>query len=125
MSKPIKAKPRFYAVMLQPMMELAREHGYNLLINGSLSRDLDIVIVPWSENPSSHIELIYSFCDLFGVPKYTENIEASYLYSKLAGGRDSYVINLFRGALVGSEFIDHEYYVDITFTPFVPTKLSL
>ncbi len=31
--KPIKAKPQFYACCLQPLQQIAKEMGYNLIVN--------------------------------------------------------------------------------------------
>ena len=45
MEKPIKVKPMFYSVILEPLKILALEFGYNLVVNGSLNRDLDLILI--------------------------------------------------------------------------------
>jgi hypothetical protein len=75
---------------------------------------MDLVAVAWIDDPKPHLELIHGFCDYLGVPKF--NDVQHYMYSVLAGGRDSYVINLNRGGNFNS-YLDAQYYLDISFTP--------
>ncbi len=118
--KPIKAKPHFYAVCLKGMQEIAKEMGYNLIVHGSMDRDLDLIAVAWVDEPKSHIELIEAFIDYLGVFKHVEkDLERKkllYCFSVLPGGRSSYVINLNRGSKFNS-YVDEQYYLDICFTP--------
>lgn len=37
---------------IEPMRNIAREHGYTLAVHGSLKRDIDMVAVPWIEQAS-------------------------------------------------------------------------
>jgi hypothetical protein len=128
-SKPTKPKPQFYAVCFPKMQEIARDMGYNLVIHGSLNRDFDLIAIPWSFTPSSHIELITSLDEfLNGSIRYPdpEMFERGYMYSKLPGARSSYVINLYRGGYYygrsdsGERLYDPdpEFYVDISVTPY-------
>jgi hypothetical protein len=120
-NKPVKAKPQFYACNLEPMQIIAQSHGYNLMVHGSMNRDLDFVAVPWIDNPSTHIELIHSLCDYLGVPKINPPDDGcTYMFSALPGGRFSYVINLNRGEKHIP--IDPEWYIDISFTPLIKLK---
>lgn len=116
MSKPIKAKPHFYAVCLEGLQQISKDLGYNLIIHGSMNRDMDLVAVPWVNLPSSHIDLLHAFCEYLGVEKH--NDIKYYLYSLLPGGRHSYVINLNRGGKYNG-YLDAEYYIDISITPLV------
>lgn len=113
--KPIKAKPHFYAVCLKGMQEIAKEHGYNLMVHGSMNRDMDLVAVAWVDNPSEHLFLIHALCDYLGVYKLSE--AKDYGYSVLGGGRHSYVINLNRGSNFNG-YLDEQYYIDLSITPF-------
>lgn len=113
--KPIAAKPALYAIYYEPLKLIAAGCGYNLLIHGSLNRDMDLVAVPWQNSPSSHLELLHGFCDYFGVTKLDD--AKDYMHNVLPGGRDAYVINLNRGKF--SEHHDPQYYVDISITPLV------
>lgn len=69
MSKPLKAKPHFYAHCYHLLQAVAHGHGYNLLIHGSMNRDMDLVAVPWVDAPKTHIEMLDSFCECLGTPK--------------------------------------------------------
>ena len=61
MDKPIKSKPVLYAACLPALQEIAVEGGYNLLVHGSMNRDLDLVCVAWIDEPISHYDLIEKF----------------------------------------------------------------
>ena len=131
--KPVKTKPHFYAVCLPEMQRISKELGYNLIVHGSLNRDMHLVAVPWIDQPSSHYELITAI-DLFlnGAVAYEdkEYFERGYMFSLLPGARSSYVINIYRGgyyygrAESGERLYapDPEYYVDISITPLISTK---
>jgi hypothetical protein len=120
LQKPQKVKPHFYACCFAELQKIARKLGYNLVIHGSMDRDMDLVAIPWVDEPKSHIELIESFVDYFGAYKYIEDdIERKkllYCYSILGGGRSSYIINLNRGGKYNS-YVDAQYYLDISITP--------
>lgn len=122
--KPIKAKPQFYAVCLQPLQEIAREMGYNLIIHGSMSRDMDLVAIPWVDKPEPELKLIQSFDrylrHTYFVAADEGEIPNAYIFSVLPGGRRSYVINLNRGG-GWNNYTDEQYYLDISITP-LPTS---
>lgn len=123
MEKPVKVKPAFYAQCYHKLQSIARELGYNLLIHGSMDRDMDLVAVPWIDEPKSHLDLLQSFnMFLNGVTCATvENTDEdillrSYQFSILHGERSSYVINLNRGGSFNG-YLDEQYYLDISITP--------
>lgn len=66
MKKPTYA-PAYIVGVYPRLVEIARDHGYALCLHGSLQRDLDLVAVPWVENPSDCVDLINSFCDEFDI----------------------------------------------------------
>lgn len=41
------AKPQLYAFYFLKLKEIAKELGYNLVIDGSMARDLDLIAIPW------------------------------------------------------------------------------
>ena len=121
MSKPVKAKPYFYSCCLKAMQEIAVEHGYNLLIHGSMNRDMDLVAVAWVDNPKTHIELLDAFSEYLGVPRTrTSDGSTPYDFTILPGGRSTYLINLNRGGRYNN-YLDEQYYLDISFTPTIKT----
>ena len=68
-----------YAVMYQGLTHVARKHGYSLAIHGSLDADLDIIAVPWIEEPSKTQVLVDELSGLieavYDVPFDTNNPE--------------------------------------------------
>jgi len=48
-----------YAVMIGDLQKIALEHGYALAFHGSMQRDFDLIAVPWTEDASSPLKLIY------------------------------------------------------------------
>ncbi len=122
-NKPIKAKPHFYSVCFEGLQRIAKDMGYNLIIHGSMDRDMDLVAVPWVDNPRSHTELLNAFCEYLGVPKEEKDSSnvIPYMFKILPGGRSSYVINLNRGGKFNG-YLDAQYYLDISITPLVVKK---
>ncbi len=117
--KSIKAKPVFYACCYEPLKQIAKDMGYNLLINGSLNRDMDLVAIPWVDEPMEMMDVVIAF-DKFlrGIHYDEKSAESGYLYSVIPGGRHSYVINLNRGG-AWNQYKDEQWYLDISFTPFI------
>ncbi|MBP1222672.1 hypothetical protein [Flavobacterium sp. 1355] len=115
MEKPIKAKPHFYACCFLELQKIAVDFGYNLLLHGSMARDMDLVAVPWVNDPKTHLELLQAF-SLYLNGIVGEGLENNYMFSMLPGGRSSYVINLNRGGQY-NHYVDEQYYLDISITP--------
>jgi len=122
--KAIKAKPLFYACCLLPLQGIAKEMGYNLIIHGSMNRDMDLVAIPWVEHPEPEVELIKAF-DMYlrGTSYVDGSEERGYMFSILPGGRKSYVINLNRGGH-WNMFNDEQWYLDISITPLGPAPVK-
>lgn len=118
MSKPKHIKPALYAMYYDHLKDIAKEYGYNLLIHGSLNRDLDLVAVPWVDNPQSEQELIKDFQEYL-TGKQVLKPDRTIHYTILPGGRHSYVIDLNRGDKHGewTRFEDKQYYLDISVIP--------
>jgi hypothetical protein len=116
--KPIHAKPSLYAYYFYELKEIAKEFGYNLVLHGSLNRDLDLIAIPWINEPKDDFLMIQAFeKHLTGV--YSEQKE-HYMFSILPANRKSYVINLNRGGK-WNNYLDEQYYIDISVTPFIGT----
>lgn len=117
LKKPAKAKPSFYSHCYMELLLTAVDHGYNLLIHGSMNRDMDLVAVAWVDDPKSHTELLDAFCETLGIRKQRDHKnEPDYCFSILPGGRSSYIINMNRGGKFNG-YIDEQFYLDISFTP--------
>ena len=61
MQKPIHVKPNFYTTCIDVLKEISMRYGYNLVLHGSLTRDLDVLVVPWNRDVKPHIEMIKEF----------------------------------------------------------------
>jgi len=60
----------YYKKLLPDLRECARDLGYCLAVHGSQSRDLDLIAVPWVEEPrATPWELAVAFAKLCGCPK--------------------------------------------------------
>lgn len=56
---------RFYAGWVDPIKETGWRCGYNMLVHGSLKRDLDVLAVPWIEDATSDAVLAEEIRKLF------------------------------------------------------------
>jgi hypothetical protein len=112
--KPIKAKPGLYAIFYERLKQIAYGYGFNLVVNGSMDRDLDLVLIQWTDNPGDIKTLLQDF-EMYLTGMKTKNI----ILNKMPGGRLNYVINLNRGNKKGEwkRFADEQYYIDISITP--------
>lgn len=122
-NKPTHAKPSLYAYYFYDLKEIAKEYGYNLVLHGSLNRDLDLIAIPWVDDPKDEFEMINAFSKHMN--GYISEQKETFLYNQLPGGRHSYVINLNRGGYRKNNegeptyVEDPQYYIDISVTPFV------
>lgn len=119
--KPVHIKPGLYAIFYEQLKLIALDFGYNLVVHGSMQRDLDLIAIPWIDTPRDSLEMIKEF------ERYLTGKEHSNLHccSILPGGRKSYAISLNRGDRHGEwvRYEDKEYYIDISITPFIDSKV--
>jgi hypothetical protein len=119
MNKPIHIKPGLYTMFYEKLKLIAKDYGYNLVIHGSMTRDLDLIAIPWIDNPRDELEMIQE------MQEYLTGMKTVYPDNQtpdpkvLPGGRKSYTISLNRGNRHGEwvRFADEEYYLDISITP--------
>jgi hypothetical protein len=121
MSKPVHVKPQFYTYCFLPLKEIAKEYGYNLVIHGSMNRDMDLIAIPWCKELKPAEEMINAFLDYLGGHILHESDEQRETFSQHYHGRRSYVINLNRGSKF-TKYEDVQYYLDISITPTITTK---
>lgn len=113
MSKPIHAKPSLYAYYFESLKGIALKYGYNLVLHGSLNRDLDLIAIPWQKEIGSCEEMIEEFCEHLGGMRMRMSKDQKYCFPH---GRMSYVINLNRGER-SNPYDDPQYYLDISVIP--------
>ena len=129
-SKPIHAKPSLYAYYFLGMKEIALQFGYNLVLHGSLARDMDLIAIPWTDSPKPELELIHELSNYITGHTAAEGHEKNiYMMTTQPGGRHCYVINVRRGGYKRDKkgniadpiqyFEDPQYYIDISVTPLI------
>jgi hypothetical protein len=52
-----------YAPLFLVLSEIARNNGYALCVHGSMSRDLDLLACPWTDDCESAEHLVQRFAD--------------------------------------------------------------
>lgn len=118
--KTTHAKPQLYAYYFLQLKEIAKEFGYNLVVHGSMNRDLDLIAIPWVNDPKPELDLIHELHKaITGHVAALESWKDVYMFSELPGGRHSYVINVNRRQTDnnGNYQDDPQYYIDISVTP--------
>lgn len=65
-ANPVYQRAPVFAWMIPELQRMARSLGYAIAVHGSLTRDLDLIAVPWIETASSEEELIEAVCHLVG-----------------------------------------------------------
>ena len=115
--KPIHVKPALYAEYFYILKEIAFRYGYNLVIHGSLHRDLDLIAIPWQRKLRPHKQMIYAFAKRLNGEVEKRSIDE--MYSLTNHGRMQYVINIHRFVMrKGWNYgIDLQYYLDISVIP--------
>ena len=116
--KPLHVKPTFYSYCYESLKEIAKEYGYNLVLHGSMNRDLDLIAIPWVDEPKDEVDMLIAFQEYLCGFKTINATKDTFCFSVLPGGRNSYVISMNR---VGkwNNYIDEQYYVDISITPLI------
>lgn len=62
----IATRATFYAALYPELREVAYAHGYALALHGSLTKDLDLVAIPWTVDARSEEELVRALCEASG-----------------------------------------------------------
>ena len=110
--KSIKVKPAFYALSYHNLKTIAQNCGYNLVLHGSLNRDMDLIAIPWVEAVTHVDTMIKLFADYLGGSIMEQSEKSKYCFPH---GRMSYIINLNRTR--DKDGNDKQYYLDISVMP--------
>lgn len=47
-----------FKIIIKPLQKCVKEYGYSLAVHGSLTRDIDLVAIPWEEKCVKSDELV-------------------------------------------------------------------
>jgi len=61
-----KWRPSVYGIYYGILREIASDYGYALTLHGSMTRDLDLVAIPWSEEVKPVEEMLKKFQESVG-----------------------------------------------------------
>ena len=124
--KPTHVKPSLYSFYYELIKEVSRDSGYNILVHGSMNRDLDLLIVPWENDLGDIEKLIDDIATIIGGEVMMQNRsvenEIGYRYSDKPHGRRCYIINInrdfemeFNGMVARvKDYSSPQYYLDIS-----------
>lgn len=125
-TKPIHARPSLYAFYFEVIKEIGLKYGYNIVLHGSMNRDLDLIAIPWIENIGDKDLMIDEVAKTIGgevmmTNRSVDNIDGD-RFSQHPHGRIIYVININRDFKMAhnsmvvkvEEYSDPQYYIDIS-----------
>lgn len=119
--------PPFYAVIYQKLCRVALRRGWALAIHGTVQRDLDLVLIPWTEDADS-VDHVVEDIRLFVEGTYTDKARKRAEKKRLGDAtRPKYGLAHFyatekpHGRKVISIYIGYSaYYLDISIMPTQP-----
>lgn len=106
--KPANYSP-VYCAIYPELAEIARKHGYAMAIHGSLARDMDLICIPWVDEPGSHRDVIDEICKTFAIR------EVGGPPTLKKHGRLAYTLSIAFG----------ECAIDLSFMPTLATSVSI
>lgn len=62
----VASRMPYYAALYPRIRQVAYERGYALALHGSLTKDLDVLAVPWVEEACDPYELAHAICEEAG-----------------------------------------------------------
>lgn len=130
-TKPIHAKPSLYAFYFDVIKEIGLQYGYNIVLHGSMNRDLDLIAIPWQEHIGDKMEMLNRIAEAIGGHILFETEEDRKRFREKFHGRQCYVINVNRtikakvqGMITEfEEYADPQYYIDISVLPVGGQKI--
>ena len=95
-------------------VKICEKYGYTVCTHGSLKRDIDLVLIPWTDEAKDHITLIEAVREhirkRFGKADLHPLERDEYFLSGCIGNKP-------HGRLVWTFYIDDEIYFDISVMP--------
>lgn len=127
--KPIHAKPSLYAYYFELIKAIGKKYGYNIVLHGSMNRDLDLVAIPWQELLGDKDQMIDEICEVLGgtllmKERSVDNLDGQ-RFTTTHHGRMLYIVNINRDIAHIYDGIkstikahnDPQYYLDISVLP--------
>ncbi len=120
--------PPYYAILYTKLDRVVQRHGWGLGIHGSLTRDLDLILIPWTAD-AEHEDRVIDAVRLFVEGQYITNLRkknnkkygssqkdglAHYAVEQKPHGRRA--ISIYIGA--------SGYYLDISIMPRIISSLE-
>lgn len=110
------ASPACYSVLYPHLVEVARAKGYALAIHGSMTRDFDLIAIPWTQEASEPLDLILAIKELVSGIFHREGMDHHFPDgnpSEKPHGRRAWSIHLTNSGC-------HGPYLDISVMPKIP-----
>lgn len=85
--------PVVYAALYPSLVTIGREHGYAIALHGSLRKDMDVIAVPWTEDPANAETLVAAVLEDTGGRVLGEPTDRPW-------GRRVWTINLANGSYI-------------------------
>jgi hypothetical protein len=124
--KPIHVKPSLYSFYFEVIKEIGLKYGYNIVLHGSMNRDLDLIAIPWEETIGDKDQMVNDISQAIGGNILMQNRSVDNTEGDRFGikphGRIVYIINVNRdfemkfNGLVSKikEYADPQYYIDLS-----------
>jgi hypothetical protein len=123
--KPIHAKPSLYSFYFEVIKNIGLKYGYNIVLHGSMNRDLDLIAIPWNETIGDKEQMVDEIVDVIGGVLSMQNRSVDNPIGTRFGlkpnGRIVYIININRDIeykynIVSEikEYADAQYYIDLS-----------
>lgn len=121
-SKPVHAKPSLYSFYFELIKEIGLKYGYNIVLHGSMNRDLDLIAIPWQDLLGNVDLMVDEIANTIGGVIMVENKSR---FTIKPHGRVVYIININRDFEMKysgmkaeiKKYSDPQYYIDISVTP--------
>lgn len=124
--KPIHAKPSLFAFYFEIIKEIGLKYGYNIVLHGSMNRDLDLIAIPWEKIIFDKELMVDEIAEVIGGTLLMQNRSVNDTigtrYDYKPHNRLVYIININRdfemkfNGLVSKikEYADPQYYIDLS-----------
>jgi len=134
MAKIIHAKPSLYSYYFEIIKEIGNKYGYNIVLHGSMNRDLDLIAIPWIDDVKDKEEMIDEIAKTIGgillIQNRTIENPNGNRFGIRSHGRMTYIININRDIEYKydgiqsniKEYSTPQYYIDISIMPILKTE---